>query len=163
MRNRQKLAAFTAVLFLAASPAGSASSITSTFQAKINIGSSCTVSATSLDFGSQGVLGANVDGSSNVTVACPTGTAYNVGLDQGVGAGATTSARYMSNAGAQIRYMLYTDAGRTSIWGNVVGADTLSGVGAGLPTAIPVYGRVPAQTTPAPGSYTDTITVTVTY
>ncbi|WP_163468383.1 spore coat protein U domain-containing protein, partial [Klebsiella michiganensis] len=26
-----------------------------------------------------------------------------------------------------------------------------------------VYGRVPVQTTPAPGTYTDTITVTVTY
>ncbi|MCE3520182.1 spore coat protein U domain-containing protein, partial [Escherichia coli] len=35
--------------------------------------------------------------------------------------------------------------------------------GSGAAQPYTVYGRVPVQTTPAPGTYTDTITVTVTY
>jgi spore coat protein U-like protein len=39
----------------------------------------------------------------------------------------------------------------------------VSGTGIGSSQNYTVYGRVQAQTTPAPGTYTDTITVTVTY
>ena len=35
--------------------------------------------------------------------------------------------------------------------------------GSGVSQSFTVYGRVPAQSTPAAGSYTDTIKVTVTY
>ncbi|WP_280527698.1 spore coat protein U domain-containing protein [Ciceribacter thiooxidans] len=39
----------------------------------------------------------------------------------------------------------------------------MTGTGTGLTENVSVYGRVPAQSTPAPGTYTDTIVVTVTY
>jgi spore coat protein U-like protein len=39
----------------------------------------------------------------------------------------------------------------------------VSGTGNGAGQTITIFGRVPAQTTPAPGTYTDTVTVTVTY
>jgi spore coat protein U-like protein len=57
----------------------------------------------------------------------------------------------------------YTDSGRTIVWGNTVGTDTVSATGNGASQSYTVFGRVPAQTTPAPATYTDTITVTVTY
>ena len=49
------------------------------------------------------------------------------------------------------------------MWGNTVSTDTVAGTGNGSGQSYTVYGRIPAQTTPAPGNYADTITVTVTY
>jgi spore coat protein U-like protein len=69
----------------------------------------------------------------------------------------------MQNGAALVNYRLYRDAGRTQNWGNSIGTDTLAGTGNGAAQAITVYGRVPAQSTPAAGTYTDTVAVTVTY
>ncbi|WP_409528142.1 spore coat protein U domain-containing protein [Rhizobium sp.] len=39
----------------------------------------------------------------------------------------------------------------------------VTGTGTGSPQTLTVYGRVPAQNTPAPGTYSDTVVVTVSY
>jgi hypothetical protein len=52
--------------------------------------------------------------------------------------------------------------GRDVAWGNTL-SNWESGTGSGLGQSLTVYGLVPAQTTPAPGIYTDTIVATVTY
>lgn len=143
---------------------GFATSTTSTFQPQITIQATCTiVSASSLNFGSQGVLAANVDQTSTLQVQCTNTTAYNIGFDAGTATGATVTSRQMSNAGATVAYALYSDTGRTTNWGNTIGTDTVSATGNGAAQSYTVYGRVPLQTTPAPATYTDTITVTVTY
>jgi spore coat protein U-like protein len=49
------------------------------------------------------------------------------------------------------------------VWGITIGTDTVSATGNGAAQTHTVYGRVPAQTTPAPATYSDTVTVTVTY
>jgi spore coat protein U-like protein len=69
----------------------------------------------------------------------------------------------MTNGAATVSYSLYSNAARTTNWGNTVGTDTVAGTGTGSNQSYTVYGSVPAQTTPAPATYTDTITVTVTY
>ena len=69
----------------------------------------------------------------------------------------------MTRGSATVTYSLYSDSGRTTVWGNTVGTNTVAGVGNGASQSYTVYGRVPAQTTPAAATYTDTITVTVTY
>jgi spore coat protein U-like protein len=69
----------------------------------------------------------------------------------------------MKAGSALINYSLFSDSGRTVNWGNTVGTDTVAATGNGSAQAYNVYGRIPAQTTPAPATYTDTITVTVTY
>jgi spore coat protein U-like protein len=51
----------------------------------------------------------------------------------------------------------------TTNWGNTVGTDTVAGTGNGSGQVYTVYGQISAQTTPAPGTYNDTITVTITY
>ena len=116
-----------------------------------------------LNFGSQGVLSANVDQTSALQVQCTDTTPYNVGLDAGTGAGATVATRKMTSGGNTVSYSLYTDSGRTTVWGNTVGTDTVAATGNGADQSYTVYGRVGTQTTPAPGSYSDTVTVTVTY
>jgi spore coat protein U-like protein len=62
-----------------------------------------------------------------------------------------------------VTYSLYSDSGRATVWGNTVGTNTVAGTGNGASQSYTVYGRAPAQTTPAAGTYTDTVTVTVTY
>ena len=140
------------------------STTTSTFTAQVAITATCTInSASTLNFGTQGVLTANVDQTSTIQVQCTDTTPYNIGLDAGTGAGATVATRKMTSGGATVDYTLYSDAGRTTVWGNTVATDTVAATGNGAAQSYTVYGRVPAQTTPAPGAYTDTVTVTVTY
>ena len=48
--------------------------------------------------------------------------------------------------------------------GDTTSGSTVAGEGTGAAQALTVYGKVDAQaSTPAAGTYTDTITVTVTY
>lgn len=147
----------------AACPTGTrqATSSGSTWTATIN--ANCNVSATNVDFGSVGVLASNVDSTGSVTVRCTDSTPYNIGLSAGTGSGATVASRRMTSGVKTVTYSLYSDSGRTSVWGNTIGTDSVSGTGTGLDQPYAVYARAPAQTTPAPGTYTDTIVVTVTY
>ena len=138
--------------------------VTNTMPVQITIQNACnvsTVAPTTLDFGTQGPLTANVDQTATITVTCTTGANYNVALDGG--GAANTNARRMVNGGNTVSYQLYRDAGRTLVWGNTVNSDTLAGTGNGMAQALPVYGRVPAQTTPPAAVYNDSVTVTVSY
>src|SRR5437764_3366427 len=88
-------------------------------------------SASTLDFGTQGVLTANVDQPSTVQVQCTNTTPYNIGLDAGTGTGATVATRKMTNGAATINYTLYSNAGRTTVRGNTVGTETVAATGNG--------------------------------
>lgn len=74
--------------------------------------------------------------------------------------------RHVANqpAGAAVVYGLYKDAGRSQPWGDgATPGSTVAGTGTGAAKGYTVYGRVPPQTTPTPGTYSDTVVVTVTY
>jgi spore coat protein U-like protein len=108
--------------------------------------------------------GVAATGTSSVTVTCTNSTTYNVGFSAGGGTGAIVTARAMTGpAGAQLGYSLFSDSGRTVNWGQTVGTDTVGGTGNGNAQVTSVYGSVAAGQYVAPGSYTDTITATVTY
>ena len=124
---------------------------------------SCSVSSTAFNFGSTGVLSAARDGSSTLTVTCDAATPYTVSLNGGTTGATDPTKRKMSRAGQQITYGLYRDVSRTQPWGDTVGVNTASGTGTGAAQVLTVYGRAPAQATPSPGVYTDTIIATVTY
>jgi spore coat protein U-like protein len=144
--------------------AAHAASTTTTFAVQATITATCTInSASTLNFGTVGVLAANVDQSSTIQVTCTNTTPYNIGLDAGTGSGATVAVRKLTSGGATVNYSLYSDSGHATVWGNTVSTDTVAATGSGAAQNYTVYGRIPAQTTPAPGNYADTITVTVTY
>lgn len=69
----------------------------------------------------------------------------------------------MTNGANTVTYSLYTNSSRTTVWGNTVGTDTVSGTGTGSNQNLTVFGRVPVQSAVSPATYTDTIVVTVTY
>lgn len=115
-------------------------------------------------FGTQGTLAAAVDAAGAVDVTCPDEVAYSIALDVGGGAGATVSSRKMTGPGAAtINYSLYQDEGRSTVWGDVDGSNRKTASGTGTAQTHNIYGRVPIQTTPAVGTYTDTVTVIVHY
>jgi len=137
---------------------------TTTMTVQMTITATCLVnSASTLNFGTQGVLATNVDQTSTLQVTCTTTTPYNIGLNAGTGTGATVATRKMTSGATTVNYTLYSNSTRTTVWGNTVGTDTVAATGNGAAQSYTVYGRVPPQTAPAPGTYTDTITVTVTY
>jgi len=157
-------AALAACFLIPWAGASHAASTTTTFAVQATVTATCTInSATTLNFGSVGVLASNVDQSSTIQVTCTNTTPYNIGLDAGTGSGATVAVRKLTSGGATINYSLYTSNAYSTVWGTTVGTDTQAGTGNGSAQSYTVFGRIPPQTSPAPGSYADTITVTVTY
>jgi spore coat protein U-like protein len=74
------------------------------------------------------------------------------------------ASRKMSSGTNTVNYNMYTDVGRTKIWGDgTAGSSVNPQTGTGAAQAITVYGRIPTGQTPATGTYNDTITVTLTF
>lgn len=146
---------------------GGSAGTSSQFPFTVNgsVPNSCTLTpkpVPQMAFGSvPGPITANVDQTTSIGLVCSGRTAWQIGLDNGLHASGTTR-RMRNGAGQFVVYELYRDSPRSLRWGNALGADTLAGTGTGTAQSLPVYGRVGAQA-PAIGSYSDTITVTVTY
>jgi spore coat protein U-like protein len=162
MRSRVLLASL-----LVASSTGcgfAATTTTSTFSVQLTITASCVISsASTMNFSSSGVIATAINQTSTIQVQCTNTTPYNIGLNAGTATGATVTTRKMTNGANTISYTLFSNAGLTTNWGQTVGTDTVSATGNGAAQSFTVYGQVPAQSTPTPGAYSDTITVTVTY
>jgi spore coat protein U domain-containing protein, fimbrial subunit CupE1/2/3/6 len=151
-------------LMLAGGAANATTTITSTFGVSLAITAQCVINSTAtLDFGSNGVINGNIDTNSPLVVQCTNTTPYAVALDKGTSSGGTIAQRKLINGGATVNYNLYTDSPGGTLWGDGTTGVTLAGTGNGAAQTITIYGRIPAQTTAAPGTYTDTITVSVTY
>jgi spore coat protein U-like protein len=132
------------------------------FQVTAHVTKHCTISATNLNFGSY--TQAQLDGQSEIQLTCSDATPFDVGLDGGKFPGAVVARRSMTGpALSQLDYQLFTDPARTTVWGNTVGTDTVSGTGDGLPQTLNVYGRIPSGQSVRGGGYEDTITATLTF
>ncbi|HSW12642.1 MAG TPA: spore coat U domain-containing protein [Solimonas sp.] len=145
-----------------------AATVSGNFQALITIQNTCalTTTPTNLNFGTQGVLIANVDTTSTIKVTCTTGADYDIGLDAGANessANDVDTRRMTDGSSHYVGYNMYSNAGRTTVWGDIVDTSTVGSTGTGAEQSFTVYGRVPVQTTPQAGNYADTVTVTVTY
>lgn len=167
--NKTKLGFLAAAAILAStvlSPINQAhaGTATTTMGVSLTITAGCGVTATPVAFGTASVLGTAITANGGVAVTCTNTTPYTVALDQGNGASATVTGRLMTGpSSATVGYGLYKDAAFATNWGKTTNTDTVAGTGNGAAQAIVVYGRVPAQTSPAPGSYADVVNVTVTY
>lgn len=144
----------------------SAATATSTVTVSATVIDSCTVTSQALPFGAyNSISGDGLDTSALASPTCTRGTAYAVSLNAGIGADATETARKLSGMeGASLTYGIYADAGRSSVWGSGAGGTTqIFGTGNGEAQPMTMYGRIPGAQTVRVGTYTDTVTVTVTY
>lgn len=132
------------------------------FEARIDPG--CTVSGSTLGFGAVGVINAPKTAQNAIDVHCTNTTPYSIGLGNGLN-GTSPTARKLAKGAERITYGIYKDQQGTQPWGDAAlgAAFVRSGTGNGLTQSLPAYGIAPAQTTPSPGAYSDTVVATVTY
>ena len=136
---------------------------TATFTVTATVVANCTISASALDFGNY-VPTNQPTTTASLTVTCTNTTTYNVGLDGGVGTQSAGYTRYMTGpGGAEIPYHFFSDPGHTVQWGTTIGTDTVAGTGNGSAQTLTVYGVMYLNHYVTPGSYTDTVTASVTY
>ncbi len=134
--------------------------ISAPFAASVSYPASCTVSAGTMNFGNMTDLKAAVESSALLSTTCSAGTPYAITLGDGLNATGPMQ-RAMSYGGQRLTYDLFQDSSRLTAWGGA--GNALAATGTGLPQSRNVFGRVPAQTTPPPGVYQDTVVVTVGY
>lgn len=120
----------------------------------------CTVTVVSVAFADYDVFATSAtDTTGTVNVNCGSSTTYAIALSAGFG---TFASRVMTGGSNQLDYNLFTDSQRLTVWGDgTSGSATVSATAAG--GTYTVYGRIPARQNVPAGSYSDTITVTVTY
>lgn len=148
-----------------------------TFQVSAVVTSGCALGSSNSDsttnfgtlsFGTMSAISASVDvassaGSGSIVVTCTPGTSITIALDYGANGG-SSSQRYLANSsGATLAYQLYQDASYSTVWGNGTLAYSVSSFPTTTQTYT-VYGRLFAvDGMPDAGSYSDTVTVTLTY
>lgn len=128
----------------------------------------CTVTTVAVSFGNyDGLSPTPVDGLGSVGYQCLLPLfGGNITINLAAGSSNDITARTMKLLTQSLGYNLYTNAARTTVWGNgTTGANITRSIPAGILTSdsVPVYGRIPVgQSVPA-GLYLDTITITVIY
>ncbi|MDR3741348.1 MAG: spore coat U domain-containing protein [Terracidiphilus sp.] len=156
--------AVAGALYLMPTPAQAATA-TTTFAVTATVNSNCTVTANPLAFGTYSGTALNV--STTIAVTCTNTTAYNVGLSAGNGSSASVTNRLMTNTATgstqTLNYQLLSGSYTGTNWGNTSATNWVGGTGSGSAQTLTVYGVVPASQYPTPGSYADSITVTINY
>jgi spore coat protein U-like protein len=143
---------------------------TKTLTVTASIANRCAIQANAaLAFGAYDPTSAtDLDASQPIGFKCTKGSIFDIGL------GGTPGSRSITNGSDTLAYELYSDSGRTQVWGNTQDTDTVDAddladtTGNGLGAAATaqgktVYGRVPAGQDKEGGSYTGNVTITIYY
>jgi spore coat protein U-like protein len=130
----------------------------------------CTVATTGIVFPAYASPGStDADSTGDVAVTCSALVAglgsYTISVSTGAG---TYANRKLSSGANFLNYNMFTDTGRTIVWGDgTASTQTVSDNYLILVTPTvrhyTAYGRVPGSQNKPAGTYTDTVTVTVTY
>ena len=122
----------------------------------------CLIGATGVAFGPYDPRSASTtDGVGTLTFTGCT-AAYTIALSSG--SSNSYALRKMAAGPYNLNYNLYTDIGRTIVWGDGTGGTSVRSIsGAPDGAAYPVYGRIPAAQNLGAGSYSDQVIVTVTF
>ena len=133
--------------------------------------SQCTMNATPIGFGNYDAFsGAPLDGVGTITVNC-TGNVGRATVTLSVSStSGTFNPRRMKRSGGSdlLGYNVYTDATRTAIFGDGTGGTSLvsprrpPGRPAPWGASIAMYGRIPPGQDVSVGTYSDTLTATIT-
>ena len=174
--NQRKIKLAIASAIIAAGAAGlSATSYaatdTATMAVTTSVSMSCTITAGAMTFASYDpTAAADNDATATITSTCTTGGAAVITMGQGnraqVGSSDVAPLRAMYNgsegAPEDLLYQVYSDSAGGTVWGNT--SDTGKSITAdGTAQAFTAYGRIPKNQTVGAGSFSDSVTVTLTY
>lgn len=141
------------------------------------LGCSCNASIATLSFGTVNPLSGTASTTAGtVQVSCGglASIAVPIKVDFSTGGSnsyVTRKLTNIANSAYTLNYNLFIDNTYQTVWGNGTGGTqsvngniALDLLGLAPPLSMTIYGRIPSgQNTTPPGTYTDTITVTVTY
>jgi spore coat protein U-like protein len=117
------------------------------------------VTTTALGFGVYSGVQATAQGT--IVLNCTAGGAVTVSLNNGANASAGQNVMIgTTNASHTLNYSLYQDGGYSTAW---IPANPEVVTGTGAQQTLQVYGKMLSGQTLTPDSYTDTVTVSVTY
>ncbi|QDQ81101.1 spore coat protein U domain-containing protein [Paraburkholderia megapolitana] len=134
------------------------------FSVSATVVNNCNITATNISFAASSVLNSALSATGSITAQCTNSDAYRIALNGGISGNVVARTMQRSGGGGAVNYQLYTDAAHTTTWGDgTAGTTMVTATGSGNQQVISVYGVVPPQTTPAPGSYSDTITATISF
>jgi spore coat protein U-like protein len=129
-----------------------------TAQAEAN----CTISTTSVAFGSYDVFSATPrDANGTVQIDCT--PRENIQVTLSSGSSSVFNPRTLRSGSNILNYNLFRNAARTQIWGDGSAGTSTSSANNVRNTTLTVYGRVPAAQDAAVGNYADTIVATVIF
>ena len=137
------------------------------FGVTLTIAESCIVNAaTDIEFGTKaaGDFTAAQSASASFTLQCTNGADVQIAMNDGSNYDLTNSVRRMKGLTATtdyVQYALYQTSDLGTAWD---GSSTMSADGTGTAETYVVYARIPAYTTIPPAqSYSDTVTIDITY
>lgn len=149
--------------------AAHAATTTTNFTVTSTLLATCSATANALAFGTYTPGAGTLTANGTVTVKCTKNSPYTVALNGGSTTGGTVAQRLMASGANTLQYNLFTSAALNTVFGDGSGTSkTEAGTGAGIATgtAFTVFGQLPdnaANQVAVPGSYSDTVTVTITY
>ena len=169
-QSKLKLAIVSAIMACSAGLSASSYAATSTATMTVSstVATACTLSTSNLEFGTYDPTGADVDGTATITSTCTSGGGAVITLSQGsnpdLESSDTTPRRQMADGTNRLKYHLYGNTDRSGVFGNTEATgQNVTGTGSAVTTT--VYGRIEKienATTP-PGTYSDSVLVTLTY
>jgi spore coat protein U-like protein len=146
-----------------------AGTATSDLGVSASIAANCTISTSPVAFGAYDPITANktaaLNGTGSVTTTCTSGSAVTVTLGQGVNPVGDVDAapvRQMASGANRLAYFLYSNTGRTTVWGNTAPTG-MADTGTGATSTLTVYGAITANQNQPTGDYLDTVVATVTF
>jgi spore coat protein U-like protein len=147
-----------------------AATVTTTLQVGASVNLRCTIINVPLVFGGYTITNpSHHDIAGMISLNCtPSNFTMRVWMSEGLNPGSGSSnaspeRRMTDGLGNMLHYNLYRDAARTQVWGGTLPTGvSMPGTGP-WPMSLPVYGRIAALQNPPPGTYEDTVTVTVLF
>ncbi|NYE63446.1 spore coat protein U-like protein [Duganella sp. 1224] len=138
-------------------------SVAMPFQVSAAVINDCDINVGNLVFPNSSLLTSPIRTTSTLTTRCSKNTAYRITFSAGSTPGNTIGARKMIKTAASdlVAYQISNTLDGASLGDGSGGTVAVSGTGDGTTRSQTVFGMVPAQTTPSPGDYKDTVVATV--
>jgi spore coat protein U-like protein len=143
-----------------------AQTATANLTVSATVNANCSITTSAVAFGTYDPVvthaASPLDGTGSVVVTCTKGAGTRI--DLGLGGNASGSVRRMAGGGDFLSYELYTDSGRSTVWGAGAGSgQTIAAAPNKNPRTFTVYGRVAAGQDVSAASYSDTVVATINF
>lgn len=140
-------------------------SVAMPFNVEAKVINDCTITVGNLVFPDSSLLTSAVRSTTSLSTRCSLNTPYKVTFDKGKASGATVAARKMTGGPTNelVAYRISNTLDGVSLGDGSSGTAVIADTGTGSTQTRTIYGLVPAQTTPSPGDYKDSVLATVSF